>query len=51
MCHEDNSALSELELKIQCLLIDFARRHGCKIEHVEVDTRNFGNLGVEVSIR
>ncbi len=43
-------ALTDLEFTIQNMLIDFSNEHGCKIEHVGVDTRNFANLNVEIHL-
>ncbi len=43
-------ALTDLEFTIQNMLIDFANEHGCKIESVRVDTRNFANLNVEIQL-
>jgi hypothetical protein len=43
--------LDVLESSIQQLLIAFVNATGCEIAHVRVDTRNFANLRVEVSVR
>jgi hypothetical protein len=44
-------ALGDLELKIQKMLLDFVNEHGCKIDRVEIDTRNFSNLAVEIHLK
>jgi exonuclease VII small subunit len=46
-----DEALKQAELRIQRILLDLAERLGQDIEHVEVDTRNFSNLRVEISLR
>lgn len=47
----DDWALTDLEYAIHWLLIDFANKHGCVIDQVRVDTRNFANLAVEVFLK
>jgi hypothetical protein len=43
--------VDELENAIQRALIDFVNATGREIDHVRVDTRNFGNLAVEVFLK
>ena len=40
--------LKELERKVRKLLTDFENDHNVRIDHVEVDTRNFANLRTEI---
>lgn len=42
--------LTDLEFKIQNMLIEFVNEHECEIENVLVDTRNFANLKVEIHV-
>lgn len=44
-------SLDELENAIQKALLDFVAITGRQIEHVRVDTRNFANLDVEVTLK
>ena len=40
--------LREAERQIQEILLDLTNEHGAKIEHIEVDTRRFVNLSVNI---
>lgn len=43
-----DEALDAAERQIQHILLNLEDEHGLKIENVEVDTRNFANLRVEI---
>jgi hypothetical protein len=43
--------IEELERRIRKLLLDFEQLSGREIESVQVDTRNFANLAVEVFLK
>lgn len=44
-------SLDELEHAIRTLLLNFEAQSGREIESVRVDTRNFANLAVEVTLK
>lgn len=39
------------ELAIQKILLDLWNEHGISVENVEVDTRNFANMAVEITFQ
>jgi hypothetical protein len=45
---EFGSALRQAEHRIQRILIDLEEETGKRIDHVEVDTRNFAQLRTEI---
>lgn len=45
-----NTLLTDAERRIQSILRDLVNEHGCKIYAVDVDTREFANLAVEIKL-
>jgi hypothetical protein len=45
------TAVNVAETAIRKILIDLQERFGCEVEQVNVDTRNFANLAVEIMVR
>jgi hypothetical protein len=48
---EQGAAISIVEHQIQKLLVDLEEEAGVKVEHLDVDTRNFANLAVAIVVR
>ena len=42
--------LANAEQQIQAILLGLVNNHGCKIFAVDVDTREFANLAVEIKL-
>lgn len=51
MIGDRQTILKTAERRIQNLLIELEEDLQCKIESVEVDTRNFANLAVEIFLK
>lgn len=47
---EFGTALRQAEHRIQRLLLALEEETGKRIDHVEVDTRNFANLRTEITL-
>jgi hypothetical protein len=48
---EDEPAVKHAEQRIQRILIELEEELGKRIDHVEVDTRNFAQLRTEITLR
>jgi hypothetical protein len=48
---EDEPAVKHAEQRIQRILIDLEEETGKRVDHVEVDTRNFAQLRTEITLR
>jgi hypothetical protein len=48
---EDEPAVKHAEQRIQRILIELDEELGKRIDHVEVDTRNFAQLRTEITLR
>lgn len=46
---QHEALLETAEKKIQKILLDLVNEHGLKVVHVEVDTRNYANLAVQIT--
>lgn len=44
----DEAALKRAEKRIQRIMIDLEEEVGKRIDHVEVDTRNFANFATDI---
>ncbi len=48
--HPIEAILTNAEKRIQSILLDLVNERGCRIFAVDVDTRAFANLAVEIKL-